>query len=1074
MSCGFCLGLRSGVSRVLLLRCLVALIALSALASRPASAQTIDSAVGDLAGGDSITFEFLVTVDQPVLPGTSQVCNQGTVAGSNFAPAVSTDDPSVGGASDPTCTPIDVPIDLVVGKTESSDPVIAGSGAGNLTYVVTVTNASADTATGVALSEVLTLPAGVSLVSATPSQGSFTSPTWTVGTLAPAGFATLTVVLTAGASAANGTDTICDTATVSAIDQTLVNTGDDSATECTSIARQIDLQLSKTESIDPVVAGSGIGNLTYVVTVANAGPSDASGIALSEVLTLPAGVSLVSVTPSQGSFASPTWTVGALATGADATLTVVLTAGPSAATGTDTICDTATVTAANETRILTGDDTITECTSILRQVDLQLSKTESIDPVVAGSGAGNLTYVVTVHNDGPSDASGVALSEALTLPAGVGLVSVTPSQGSFASPTWTVGALAAGASATLTAVLTAGPSTAPGSNVICDTATVTGANETLVNTGDDSATECTSVEAQADIVVTVSDSPDPATAGTGAGNLTYVVTITNAGPSDATAAVVSSEFTTLTAGVTIDSATPSQGGYAGTTWTVGTLAAGSNATLTFVLTVGAAVPVGPNRVCNSSALTALGTPQINPGNESEMECTAVAVAADLAITKDDDADPPAAGADLTYTLTVSNLGPSGATNVVVTDPLPAGVTYVSDTCGGSNVPPWTWNLGSLAAGSDVSCDVVVSIDPSPPASVSNTASVTADETDPVPGNNSDTETTTLDDVPPQVTAIDSVAATGGSLDECETATVAISKLLVTFDEPMDTVAVVLPANYQLIATGPDLDFSTTTCGGLAGDDVLVALPSGGVTYSAATRTATLDFAAAIPNSQYRLLVCPEITDLAGNQLDGDGDGTAGDAFTRAFRADAGNLFTNSSFDCTLASWSVTATGAGEFEWSSEDSDAAPPSGSAHLLNLAPSVASSVALNQCANSVGLRRFDLETRVRIDAAPGIQVGLVESCRFFSAPACGGSSLGVHEEALLLPETAGGWLDLHSLFEAPPPTASMRCSWSFETPTRPSFDAYLDQLRLTFESQIFTDGFESGDTSAWNLCVGAGCPP
>ncbi len=48
--------------------------------------------------------------------------------------------------------------------------------------------------------------------------------------------------------------------------------------------------LSTSESIDPVVAGSGTGNLTYVVTLANAGPSDASGVTLSEILTLPGGL----------------------------------------------------------------------------------------------------------------------------------------------------------------------------------------------------------------------------------------------------------------------------------------------------------------------------------------------------------------------------------------------------------------------------------------------------------------------------------------------------------------------------------------------------------------------------------------------------------------------------------------------------------------------------------------------------------------------------------------------------------------------------------------------------------------
>src|SRR5438874_277825 len=53
--------------------------------------------------------------------------------------------------------------------------------------------------------------------------------------------------------------------------------------------------------------------------------------------------------------------------------------------------------------------------------------------------------------------------------------------------------------------------------------------------------------------------------------------------------------------------------------------------------------------------------------------------ADLSITKTDSPDPVAAGAALTYSLAVANAGPDTATNVVATDNLPKGVTFVSAT-----------------------------------------------------------------------------------------------------------------------------------------------------------------------------------------------------------------------------------------------------------------------------------------------------------------------------------------------------------------------------------------------------------
>ena len=62
--------------------------------------------------------------------------------------------------------------------------------------------------------------------------------------------------------------------------------------------------MTKSESIDPVVAGSGFGNLTYVITLTNNGPSPATNITVTEQLTLPAGVMGESATPSAGANAT--------------------------------------------------------------------------------------------------------------------------------------------------------------------------------------------------------------------------------------------------------------------------------------------------------------------------------------------------------------------------------------------------------------------------------------------------------------------------------------------------------------------------------------------------------------------------------------------------------------------------------------------------------------------------------------------------------------------------------------------------------------------------------------------------
>lgn len=110
------------------------------------------------------------------------------------------------------------------------------------------------------------------------------------------------------------------------------------------------------------------------------------------------------------------------------------------------------------------------------------------------------------------------------------------------------------------------------------------------------------------------------------------------------------------------------------------------------------------------------------------------VDADLTMTKDGEL----VGSQIVYTLTVTNNGPDDAENVVVTDPLPPEVTYNSDDCGGTNVPPWTWIIGLLPVNSSATCNLTVDVNPDATGDISNTATVTSDQTDPAPGDESDT------------------------------------------------------------------------------------------------------------------------------------------------------------------------------------------------------------------------------------------------------------------------------------------------------------------------------------------------
>jgi uncharacterized repeat protein (TIGR01451 family) len=120
-----------------------------------------------------------------------------------------------------------------------------------------------------------------------------------------------------------------------------------------------------------------------------------------------------------------------------------------------------------------------------------------------------------------------------------------------------------------------------------------------------------------------------------------------------------------------------------------------------------------------------------------------AVSADLAITKTDSADPVGLGNPVTYTLKVTNGGPDGASSVVVTDPLPAGVAFVSASDGCTEaVETVKCTLADLASGGTASFDIVVKT--TQVGTLTNQASVSSATADPNSANDSATETTTVE------------------------------------------------------------------------------------------------------------------------------------------------------------------------------------------------------------------------------------------------------------------------------------------------------------------------------------------
>ena len=103
----------------------------------------------------------------------------------------------------------------------------------------------------------------------------------------------------------------------------------------TIVDNDIDLRVTASGPVSAAIAGSGSNNLSFTITLSNPGNVDATNITLSDLFTLPAGVTLTTSTPSAGVFtgndSTGTWTIPALAKNASVTLTIGFTADHSAA-----------------------------------------------------------------------------------------------------------------------------------------------------------------------------------------------------------------------------------------------------------------------------------------------------------------------------------------------------------------------------------------------------------------------------------------------------------------------------------------------------------------------------------------------------------------------------------------------------------------------------------------------------------------------------------------------------------------------------------------------------------------------
>ena len=813
----------------------------------------------------------------------------------------------------------DVTIDLEVEKTADVAQVNAGD---TVTWTITLSNNDSTTtvgdgnatatATGVVVSDVL--PAGVSFVSASPSNGGYANGVWTLADgIAPGGQETLTLVTTVNSGLAGGTALI-NTAQVTAHDQPDIDSQpnnddgdqseDDEDNAEVTVGEAVDLEVTKVVDQADVEPGD---QVTFTITItnnANTANTSATGVEVTD--SLPAGMTLVSGTPSgNGTFDAPSrvWSlVDPLMPGAQQTLTIIADVN-AGVQGDSTLSNVAQVTAVNETDVDSApanddgdqseDDEDMAMFTVGAVIDLSVSKTANAQTVDPGD---MITWVVSVTNDAANanaDATNVQITD--VLPTGLTLTSAIPSgNGQFSNGVWSlIDPLAPGAMATLTLMTTVDAGVQPGD--LTNTAQVTAADQPDVDSTpanddgdqseDDEAADSVTVNPQIDLEVTKTVSQASAQPGD---QVTWTVVVTN----NAQNANASATGVTITdvvpAGLIANTVTPSNGAFANDVWTLADpLAPGGTASLTLVTTVDPDTTLTTiDNVAQVSAANEAdidSTPNNDDGDQSEDDEDTARISVtpnqiDLELNKTASQAVVQVGEQVTWTLTVTNNAANAnasATGVAITDVLPNGLISPTITPSNGTFANNVWTLADpLAPGASESLTILATVDPSTAlSSIDNVAQVSAAneaDIDSTPGNDDGDQSEDDEDiatitVTPSVIDLELNKSVNASLvdpGDSVNWTISVSNNVATANTDATGVTIT-----DVLPTGVTLVSSTPSTGSFAGNTWNLGTLAPGA-------TATLTLATTVDNSLSGGTVITNVAQVASAN-ENDSDSTPG-------------------------------------------------------------------------------------------------------------------------------------------------------------------------------------------------------
>jgi uncharacterized repeat protein (TIGR01451 family)/gliding motility-associated-like protein len=451
------------------------------------------------------------------------------------------------------------------------------------------------------------------------------------------------------------------------------------------------LEVFKVSNVIIVQAG---GEILYTISVLNSGPDVANNVVVTDVL--PVGTSFVSAT-NGGTFESGTvtWSFPTIAPGQTEVLTVRVLVNLGLAEGTKLV---------NKAEASSVDDP----TSPKISNEAEVTVLQGIKPILGITKSSNgstirlgdiITYTISVSNSGNAFATGVNVRD--VLPAGTSFVS-TDRGGVHSNGTvnWTIGILAPGQTLVITLqVLVNGNFV--GNEVISNIASVTSPADPT--TPKNSTPANVTVEEVKPVLAITKKANAPTVL---AGELiSYTVEVRNTGTGPATNVTVTDQ---LPAGTFFISASNSVTHNAGlVTWSLGTINPGNSVTLNLVVQVGLTVPNGTVIINGVTAQSPDVATSVQNLPDPENAVTVISLP-ELSVSKLAASPKVNPGNNITYTITVSNLGTAIAQNVSVTDVLPTGTTFVSASNGGvhSNGTV-TWTIANLSIGEQEELSLVV-------------------------------------------------------------------------------------------------------------------------------------------------------------------------------------------------------------------------------------------------------------------------------------------------------------------------------------------------------------------------------